>query len=138
MQKSLPPTLGASVQITEITIENFRAHTRTQIPLSQFGSLIGENNAGKSSVLHAIQFALDDRKVEHTDFQDDTKPIVVSLRLANITGHDLQRVGDSHRDKVAGMITDGTLQIVRSQTCGGKAEAMYVKLVPSDPQHGLD
>ncbi|MWJ01247.1 AAA family ATPase [Clavibacter michiganensis] len=46
------------MKLTNIRIQNFRAHADTTIPLSQLGCLIGENNAGKSSVLHALQFVL--------------------------------------------------------------------------------
>lgn len=126
------------MQITHVTIENFRAHTATEIPLTQLGSLIGENNAGKSSVLHAIQFALDERKLDHADFRDESKPVVVTLKLAGITQRDLERVGETHREKVAGMIREGELTIVRSQTRGEKAEAKYLKLVPRDPRWSLD
>lgn len=131
-------TTRMSMQISKVSIENFRAHTSTDFPLTQLGSLIGENNAGKSSVLHAIQYALDERRLDYADFQDVTKPIVVTLHLTGITEHDLARVGDSHREKVAGMIRDSSLTIVRSQTHGGKAEAKYLKLVPSDPRWSVE
>lgn len=126
------------MQISKVSIENFRAHTSTSFPLTQLGSLIGENNAGKSSVLHAIQYALEERKLDHADFQDDAKPIAVKLHLTEIEECDLARVGDSHREKVSGMIRDGSLTVVRSQTLGGKAEAKYLKLVPSNPQWSLE
>ncbi|MGR6092274.1 ATP-dependent nuclease [Brevibacterium sp. CSND-B09] len=126
------------MQISKVSIENFRAHTSTAIPLTQLGSLIGENNAGKSSVLHAIQYALEERKLDDADFRDATKPIAVTLHLTGIGEQDLERVGDSHREKVAGMIRDGNLTIVRSQTHGGKAEPKYLKLVPSDPRWSVD
>ncbi|SDT03607.1 AAA domain-containing protein, putative AbiEii toxin, Type IV TA system [Brevibacterium sandarakinum] len=126
------------MQLSMVSIENFRAHTSTAIPLTQLGSLIGENNAGKSSVLHAIQYALEERRLDDADFRDATKPIAVTLHLTGIGEQDLERVGDSHREKVAGMIRDGNLTIVRSQTHGGKAEPKYLKLVPSDPRWSVD
>lgn len=129
---------GVSLQITKVKIENFRAHTATEIPLTQLGSLIGENNAGKSSVLHAIQFALEDRKIDDSDFQDKSRPIVVTLHLAGITVQDLERAGETHREKVAGMITDGKLTIVRSQSQSARPEARYLRQVPTDPRWSLD
>lgn len=126
------------MQTTYVKVENFRAHKSTEIPLTQLGSLIGENNAGKSSILHAIQFALDDRKISQTDFRDEGAPVVVTLHLDNITEHDLKRVGDAHRDKVAAIIVNGALKIVRSQTHGNPAESQYLKLTPTDPNWGLE
>lgn len=88
--------------------------------------------------MHAIQFALEDRKIENADFQDASEPVVVTLHLTGVTELDLERVGDSHRDKVRGMIADTNLTIVRSQSHGEKAEAKYLTLVPRDPQWSLE
>lgn len=126
------------MQTTFVKVENFRAHKSTEIPLTQLGCIIGENNSGKSSILHAIQFALEDRKLDSTDFHDDSSPIVVTLHFTGITDHDLQRVGDTHREKVARIITDGTLKIVRSQELGSKPESQYLKMVPSDPTWDIE
>lgn len=126
------------MQTTNVKVENFRAHESTEIPLTQLGSLIGENNAGKSSILHAIQFALDDRRLSADDFRDKTTPVVVTLHLENITEDDLERVGDTHRDKISDIISNGTLKIVRSQTLGSSAESRYLKLSPIDPHWDLD
>ncbi|WP_297889635.1 AAA family ATPase [Sulfurihydrogenibium sp.] len=46
--------------LTKVRLKNFLSHDDTQIEFSPFGitAIIGENGAGKSSVLEAIQFAL--------------------------------------------------------------------------------
>lgn len=126
------------MRLAHVTISNFRAHSSTVIPLSQLGCLIGENNAGKSSVLHAIQFVLEDKKLNAEDFRDPALPASVTLRFEEIDEDDLQRVGETHRDRVANMVTDGVLTIVRSQEFDGKAESKYLKLIPSDPVWSYD
>ncbi|MBP2414262.1 energy-coupling factor transporter ATP-binding protein EcfA2 [Arthrobacter stackebrandtii] len=120
------------MKVTYVRVENFRAHVSTEVPLTQLGCLIGENNAGKSSILHAVQFALEDRKIEASDFKEKSLPVTVTLHLTGITDTDLQRVGETHRAKVAGIITDGTLKIVRTQEPNGRPESKYLKLVPID------
>jgi putative ATP-dependent endonuclease of OLD family len=52
------------LKLDSLTIQNFRALEKISLPLSTFGCIIGENNAGKSSVLHALVFALTDRPLE--------------------------------------------------------------------------
>ena len=126
------------MQVTHVKVENFRAHLSTEVPLTQLGCLIGENNAGKSSILHAIQFALEDRKIESSDFKDKDLPVKVTLHLEGITETDVRRVGDKHRTKVAGIVKDGTLKIVRTQEWGGKAESKYLKMLPSDPSWDIE
>lgn len=121
------------MRLTNVTIKNFRAHRVTALPLPQLGCFIGENNAGKSSVLHAVQYVLEDRKLSFEDFRDPTLPASVSLRLEGIEEEDLLRVNETHRSRVRDMIRDGVLTIVRTQELEGKPESEYLKLAPIDP-----
>lgn len=129
---TLTPSQGMPVRISQIKIENFRAHALTDVPLTQLGCLIGENNAGKSSVLHALQFALEDKKIDDKDFHDLDQSVRVTVQLEGITDADLQRVGDNHRSRVSAIIEDGMLTIVRTQSRGAKAESKYMKMSPRD------
>lgn len=126
------------MKATRLIIENFRAHAKTDIPLTQLGCLIGENNAGKSTILHAIQIALDDRKIDVRDFRDNDLPATITLHLADIKDHDLERLEEKHRDKVAPMIKNGTLKIVKRQKFGEKLETLYLKEVAIDPAWSID
>lgn len=121
------------MHLAHVKIKNFRAHNDTEIPLSQLGCLIGENNAGKSSVLHSVQYVLEDKRLNPEDFRDPTLPASVELRMEGINEEDLRRVNETHRDRVRDMVRDGVLTIVRSQEINGKPESRYLKLGPSDP-----
>lgn len=121
------------MRLTHVRIKNFRAHSNTELPLPQLGCLIGENNAGKSSVLHAIQYVLEDKKLSGEDFRNPELPASVELSIEGIDEEDLRRVNETHRDRVREMLRDGMLTIVRTQEIDGKAESRYLKLGPSDP-----
>ena len=113
------------MQITNVLIQNFRTHAHTEIPVGQLGCLIGENNAGKSSVLHAVQFALEERRLSEQDRRESGEPIVVALTLSGIEEADLRRVSDEHRGKIREILTDRSLTIVRTLNLDGKAESAY-------------
>lgn len=121
------------MRLTHVRIKNFRAHSDTELPLSQLGCLIGENNAGKSSVLHAVQYVLEDKKLSAEDFRDPEISVSVELSIEGIEEEDLRRVNETHRDRVRDMLRGGVLTIVRAQEIDGKAESKYLKLGPSDP-----
>lgn len=121
------------MRLARVRIKNFRAHSNTELPLPQLGCLIGENNAGKSSVLHAIQYVLEDKKLSGEDFRNPELPASVELSIEGIDEEDLRRVNETHRDRVREMLRDGVLTIVRTQEIDGKAESRYLKLGPSDP-----
>lgn len=129
------------MRLAHVRIKNFRAHSDTELPLPQLGCLIGENNAGKSSVLHAIQYVLEDKKLSAEDFRNPELPASVELRIEGIDEEDLRKVNKAHRDRVREMLRDGVLTIVRTQEIDGKAESRYLKLGPRDPswsQESLD
>lgn len=111
------------MRLTHVRIKNFRAHRDTELPLTQLGCLIGENNAGKSSVLHAIQYVLEDKKLSAEDFRNPELPASVELSIEGIDEEDLRRVNETHRDRVREMLRGGVLTIVRAQEIDGKAES---------------
>ena len=126
------------MHLSHIKIENYRAHSSTEIPLPQLGSFIGENNAGKSTVLHAIRFILEEKKLTADDFRDQKLPVSVTLQFARVTKEDLQRVSEAHRDRVAEMLTDGKLTIIRTQDFEGKPESKFLKPSPLNAEWSLE
>lgn len=121
------------MRLARVRITNFRAHSDTELPLPQLGCLIGENNAGKSSVLHAVQYVLEDKKLSAEDFRNPELPVSVELSIEGIDDEDLRRVNETHRERVREMLRGGMLTIVRTQELDGKAESRYLKLGPSNP-----
>lgn len=127
------------MRLTKVRIENFRAHADTELPLSQFACLIGENNAGKSTVLHALQFALEGNRLTPDDFRDPQQPVRVTVWFEDVGERDLARIGnDEHRGRVEKMLRDGALVLVRSMPSEGSSELEYMGLEPKDPRWSLD
>ncbi|MFV9454778.1 AAA family ATPase [Rhodococcus sp. NM-2] len=124
------------MQLEKIRIENFRALKDITLPLSTFGCLIGENNAGKSSVLHALHLVLTGntpRKVDIHDHHDPMLPIRIELTISEISDEDLARLSESHRSSFEADITDHTITLVRIVPPeGGKSSLKILKLGPAD------
>lgn len=132
------------MKVTKILIENFRAHVRTELQLSDFGCLIGENNAGKSSVLHAIHFAINGappNRLVDADFNDTNKAIRVELVLDDIDAHDLARISDAgQRQSVENVLTNGRIVLVRTAVYGARiaTNLMLMKPQPKAARWSLD
>ena len=122
------------MQLEKIHIENFRALKDVTLPLSTFGCLIGENNAGKSSVLHALHLVLlgnTPGKVDIHDHHDPSMPIRIELTINGINNEDLARLSDAHRASFEGDITENTITLVRIVTPGeSKSSLKILKLGP--------
>ncbi|EPG3568481.1 AAA family ATPase, partial [Providencia rettgeri] len=83
-----------SIQIDTVRISGFRGISNIEITLPRVTVLLGQNNAGKTSVIKALQLALGDysRFLSDEDFnigEDDKRQekITVDLRFIALDGH---------------------------------------------------
>ncbi|MFE2069687.1 ATP-dependent endonuclease [Streptomyces sp. NPDC059467] len=120
------------MRLAHIKIDNFRGLSRVDIRLSRFGCLIGENNAGKSSVFQALNIFLRSAAVTEADFLNPDRPVRIQLTFTEIHEADLQRLEESHRSRIEPEVSDGRLTLARTYTGPGKGSMWVVKKVPSD------
>ncbi len=126
------------MKLTRLSVTNYRALRDVTIPLSHFGCLIGENNSGKSTFLQALSLFFSGSKLASSYFFDETKPIRIAVTFEDITDADLARLADEHRTRVAGIVKDGCLSLVRSYGTDGKSSLLYNTLTPNDPRFSAD
>ncbi|AQW49618.1 ATP-dependent nuclease [Streptomyces violaceusniger] len=120
------------MRLAHLKIVNFRGLSRVDMPLSRFGCLIGENNAGKSSVFQALNMFLRSASATEADFLDPARPVRIQLTFADIREADLQRLEESHRSRIEPEVSDGRLTLARTYVSPGKGSMWVVKKVPSD------
>lgn len=130
------------MRLKSLRIRNFRAHRDTTIPLSEFGCLIGENNAGKSSVLHALHFVLKGTppsKIRESDYHDESQPIRVELNITDISSQDLERIAtEGNRTSVENILDAGAMTLVRSAEFEGKSTLQILTHQPKGEKWDLD
>ncbi len=126
------------MRLTSLSITNYRALRDVTIPLSRFGCLIGENNSGKSSFLQALSLFFSGTKLAASHFFDESKPIRIAVTLEDIGDADLARLADEHRTRVAGIVKNGRLVLVRAYDTAGKSSLLYNTLTPNDAQFSAE
>lgn len=126
------------MRLEHISIDNFRGLSRVDMSFSRFGCLIGENNAGKSSVFQALNMFLRSTSAVDTDFLNPARPIRIQLTFAGIGAADLQRLEESHRSRIELVVVDGRLTLARTYSGAGKGAMSVVRKVPSDPRFRKD
>lgn len=126
------------MKIKELSVYNYRALRDVTIPMSQFGCLIGENNSGKSTFLQALSLFFSGSKLASSNFFDESQPIRIAVKLENITEADLARLAEEHRSRLAGIIKDGSLTLVRAYGIDGKSSLLYNTLIPNDSRFAAE
>lgn len=120
------------MRLTKLSVTNYRGLRDVTIPMSRFGCLIGENNSGKSTFLQALSLFFSGTKLAIGNFFEETKPIRIAVTFEDITDSDLARLADEHRPRVAGIVKNGCLTLVRSYGLDGRSTLLYNTLMPTE------
>jgi predicted ATP-dependent endonuclease of OLD family len=97
-------------RISHIEIQNFRACQSVSLPLDDFTPLVGQNNAGKSTILESLRWLLKPDARSASDFADTSKPIVVSARVEGISPAILRLIPEQkHRTAIEPFCPNGVL-----------------------------
>ncbi|WP_226962880.1 AAA family ATPase [Streptomyces sp. C8S0] len=123
------------MRLETIKIENFRGLTHVDIPFSRFGCLIGENNAGKSSVFQALNMFLKSGTAVDTDFLDRSRSIRIQLSFSEVSEADLKRLEDGHRTRIEREIRDGRITLAKVYKGPGRGPSWSSRGFPRSQVH---
>ncbi len=118
--------------LSSAKIQNYRSLKEIEIPLSSFVCIVGENNCGKSSTLLALSLFISGSKISKNDFYDHSKPIRIEVEISEIEDKDLERIDESHRNRIKGMLIDNKLKLIRKYEPNLSTSLLIKKLVPID------
>jgi putative ATP-dependent endonuclease of the OLD family len=120
------------MQISKIQISNYRGLKGDEFDTSAFVCIIGENNAGKSTVLLAISLFFSGSSLNPSDFYDLEEPVIIEITFINIEEGDKKRLHDEHKDRINEIIIDGELTLTRRYYPDSRAELLCKRLSPKD------
>lgn len=126
------------MKISRVRVANFRGLRAVEVPWSAFVCLIGENNAGKSSVLQALLYFLSGAALPKSMYFDEAAEVRVEVELADIQQGDLNRLSEAHRAEIASILTANGITLVRIWGADGKSRMRYKARIPRDPRFGQD
>ncbi|WP_417812171.1 ATP-dependent nuclease [Thalassospira alkalitolerans] len=138
------------MQIDHLEIRNFRSISHLKFSFETLTALIGANNAGKSTILTAIELFFDSApRVMAEDFNNEagTDPIKITIAFCNLTPFEIEEFGsaviddkltvtrmfsesdpDSGQYSVRAMLSP-LFDEIRAETNGTKKRTAYNKLV---------
>lgn len=98
--------------LSHLKIKNFRACEDVSLPLEGYTPLVGQNNAGKSSILQALNWVLKPSALARQDFRDPEQPVEVMACIEGINDEVLERIPqEKHRKAIEPYCRDGRLWI---------------------------
>jgi putative ATP-dependent endonuclease of the OLD family len=122
------------MRLAHLHVSNYRGLRDVSIPLSQFVCITGENNSGKSSILQSLSLFLSGSSLKTTDYFDMDKEITIAVTLSDVTEYDLNLLAEEHRERIAKLVIEQNLTLVRQYGTDGKSQFGYSGLAPKDPR----
>lgn len=119
-----------------IDIVGLRACHHVSMPLESFTPLVGQNNAGKSTILFALAWVLKPSALEPSDFSNVGEPILVTARIDGITEEILELIPEpKHQVAIAPFCNSGSMWIRVVGTAPG-AKGFTCEVVDVDKYAG--
>ncbi|MEU5401085.1 AAA family ATPase [Streptomyces sp. NPDC005963] len=126
---------GTAMRISHIHVQNYRGLRDLKMPISQFGCIIGENNAGKSSILQALDIFFSGPTLKDSDFYDKSSQLRIEIVFEEIKDEDLARLAEEHRGRIEKATEGGKLTLSRVYKSPGRGLLRQVDEVPSDKSY---
>lgn len=127
------------MKLDKIEIKNFKGLRDVTFEPAKFNCLIGENNAGKSSVLQAIVFLLNrPASLPLNLFCDLSQPVTIRGYFSGISAAHLQRLNEEHRQKIASIVEDEKFVLLVKYSVEGKIEVKVAIRSPIEPRYRSD
>lgn len=125
------------MRITNIKIQNYRGIEHCNFQCSKFTCIIGENNAGKSTILSALNIFLSGAKLSNSDFYDIEKNVEIELEMEEIEESDVLRLTNEHAEKIREVIYDKKLTLLRRYKKDESPAWLHKKLMPKDDRFNI-
>jgi putative ATP-dependent endonuclease of OLD family len=126
------------MKLTSVTVANYKGLREADCRLSDFVCVIGENNAGKSTLLQAILLFINGTKLSRDAFYDPLKDILITVHLSGVTDEVLNKLDDDHRLKLEPYVVDETLALARRYSTDGSSKLRVLTEVPRNVKYRTD
>ena len=121
-------------KISILKINNFKAIREGEFKFSDYTPLVGYNNAGKSSILEALNWIIKPSSIPATSFNNPDLPVSVTVMVSGIPDAVLEGLAEVHRDRISTFIENQQLQFKRTQSSPGQSVSAIVMQI-FDPRN---
>ncbi len=121
-------------KVSLLKVLNFKAIREGEFKFSDYTPLVGYNNAGKSSILEALNWIIKPSSIPATSFNNPDQPVSVTVMVNGITDAVLEGLAEVHRDRIAAFIENQQLEFRRTQDSPGQSVSAIVMQI-FDPRN---
>ncbi len=126
------------MHISSVKIKNYRGIQSDGFDATPFTCVIGENNAGKSTILLATSLFFSGTSLGKSDFFDEANPIEIEITFSDVKENDINRLLVDHRVRIKEILDGEKLTLTRYYDTDGKSDLLCSRLAPKDERYSKD
>lgn len=107
--------------LTYIKISNFRSCLSTELSINEYTPIVGYNNAGKSTILSAIEWLLAPTALTAVDFNVTDQSLIVEGKVVGIDIAILEAMPNNHAQAIRPYLSGDEIRIRRKMPSSGAA-----------------
>lgn len=120
------------MKLQHIAVENYKGLSNASSKLDDFSCVIGENNAGKSTLLQSVLLLINGTKLSSHEYFDPNQDIVITGSFSGLTDEVLDRIGEENKKKIQKYVTDTSITLARRYAIDGTSKLRIVAKIPSE------
>ena len=123
------------MKLEKISIVNYKGLKETNSQLDNFSCVIGENNAGKSSLLQSILLLIKGTKLTKHEYYDPEQEILFTGVFSGLTEELLGKLDLDHKKKLEKYVANETITLARRYAIDGSSKLRVVTSIPCDEKY---
>lgn len=123
------------MKLEHIEIENYKGLAHASSKLDDFSCVIGENNAGKSTLLQSVLLLINGTKLSSHEYFDPKNEILITGTFSGLTDDILEKIGEENKKKLEKYVTDTSITLARRYAVDGTSKLRIVTSIPSESKY---
>ena len=120
------------MKLQNIAIENYKGLANASSKLDDFSCVIGENNAGKSTLLQSVLLLINGTKLSSHEYFDPKKEILITGMFSGLTDEVLEKLGEENKKKIEPYVVDTSITLARRYAIDGSSKLRIITKIPSE------
>lgn len=120
------------MKLQHISVENYKGLANASSKLDDFSCVIGENNAGKSTLLQSVLLLINGTKLSSHEYFDSKKEILITGVFSGLTDEVLEKIGEENKKKIEPYVVDASITLARRYAIDGSSKLRIVTKIPSE------
>lgn len=118
------------MKLQHIAVENYKGLANASSKLDDFSCVIGENNAGKSTLLQSVLLLINGTKLSSHEYFDPKKEILITGVFSGLVDEVLDKIGEENKKKLEPYVVDTSITLARRYAIDGSSKLRVVTKIP--------